>query len=112
MELSFSTQYSVRRYTNQQLSDWKRKNQTGCTIGKKHRTLYEADQIMRQLETEVRRQKDIAVAAKAAGDMQLRRDCQKRINRLAARYADIATASGLPQRKDRMAVEGFRMVKV
>lgn len=112
MAMSFSTKHSIRRYTDQQLNDWKAQNNQGATINGKHMTLYQVDQLMRRIETKVRREKDVAVAAKAAGDMQLRKECQERINRLAARYQQISKDSGLPQRKDRMKVEGFRMVKV
>ena len=112
MAMAFSTKYSKRRYTDQQLNDWKTSNNNGAVIEGKQMTLYQVDQLMRRIETQVRREKDVAVAAKAAGDTQLRRDCQKRINRLAERYRRISNDSGLPQRKDRMKVEGFRMVKV
>ena len=67
---------------------------------------------MRQIETEVRRQKDAANAARIAGDTELRRQCQMRINALGRRYSQVVNASGLKSRKERMQVEGFRMVKV
>ena len=67
---------------------------------------------MRKRETEVRRQKDTANAARIVGDDTLRRSCQVKINALAAKYAQVSALSGLPMRKERMSVEGFRMVKV
>lgn len=110
--MSFSTQHSVRRYTDQQLAQWKAANNEGCEIGGKHYTIYQATQLMRQIETEVRRQKDTANAARQAGDDVLRQQCQKKINALAAKYSQVVQASGLTSRKDRMTVEGFRAVKV
>ena len=67
---------------------------------------------MRNIETEVRIQKDIAVGAQEAQDDVLRQECQVKINRLAQRYMVIAKAAGITPRKDRMAVEGFRAFKV
>ena len=110
--MSFSTQYSVRRYTDKQLDDWKAANAKGCEIDGKHYTTYQAVQLMRQIETAVRRQKDAAVAAKAAGDTELRQECQKRINALAAKYYNVANIAGITPRQDRMTVEGFRAIKV
>lgn len=110
--MSFSTQHSIRRYTDQQLAQWKAANNEGCEINGKHYTIYQATQLMRQIETEVRRQKDAANAARQAGDDVLRQQCQKKINALAAKYSQVVQASGLTSRKDRMTVEGFRAVKV
>lgn len=110
--MSFSTQYSVRRYTDQQLAQWAADNAKGCEIDGKHYSTYEAVQLMRRLETAVRREKDVANAARLAGDEQLRKDCQLKINALAKRYSDVARIAKIKPRKDRMQVEGFQMVKV
>lgn len=109
---SFSTKYSRPMYTTKQLDDFVSKNADGCDIDGKHYTLYEARQLMRQIETDIRRQKDIAVAAKAAGDMDLRRECQGKINRLTSKYNRVVEASRLDAHRDRMVVQGFRSVKV
>lgn len=110
--LPYDSRYSKPRFTEQQLQDWAAKNNSGCDLDGKHYTLYEAQQVMRKLETEVRRQKDTANAARIVGDDTLRRSCQVKINALAAKYAQVSALSGLPMRKERMSVEGFRMVKV
>ena len=81
-------------------------------IGQKRYTLYEASQIMRRIECEIRREKDTAVTAQAAGDDQLRVDCQLRINHLSGLYKQVTDASGLTPRRERMTVEGFRRAKV
>lgn len=110
--MSFSTLYSVRKYTNTQLEAMAAANAAGCEINGRHLSLYRCSQTMRELETQVRREMDAANAARAAGDADLRRDCQRRINSLNRRYLDIAKAAGLKPRRERMYVRGFRMVKV
>ena len=98
---------SPRRYTDAQLKAWKEMNHKGCTIGGKHYTVYEASQLMRQLETSVRRQKDIANLAKLSGDDKLRREAQAKIVALKAQYKAVSEFSGLKQRAERMVVAGF-----
>lgn len=110
--MSFSTEHSVRRYTDQQLRAWKEANANGCEIDGKHLSTYKAGQLMREIETKIRREKDSAVAAQKAGDDVLRQQCQKRINALSAKYTQVAQAAGITPRRDRMTVEGFRVVKV
>lgn len=110
--MSFSTQHSVRRYTDEQLAQWAADNQKGCEIDGKHYTIYQASQLMRKIETEVRRQKDTANMAMQAGDEALRQQCQVKINALGAKYAQAVKESGIASKKDRMVVEGFRAVKV
>ena len=110
--MSFSTEYSKRKHTDEQLEQWAKDNEKGCEIDGKHYTMYEASQLMRKIETETRRQKDVANAARIAGDEELRKQCQVRINALARKYNAVVNASGLTPRRDRMRVEGFRMVKV
>lgn len=111
--MGFSTKHSVRRYTDEQLQKWKEENASGCDIGGKHYTMYQARQLMRQLETKVRREKDAANAARLNGnDMEARRSHQKTINALTKQYYAVAQASGLTARGARLSVEGFKMVKV
>ncbi len=110
--MGFSTVHSVRRYTEEQLQAWKADNASGCEINGKHFTTYQAQQLMRQLETQVRRQKDAANAAREVNDAALRRACQVKINALTRKYYSIASASGLTPHGNRLSVEGFRAVKV
>lgn len=111
--MSFDTRYSIRRYTDAQLQQWKVDNAKGCTINGKHYTLYQARQLMRQLETKIRREKDAANAARLNGnDMEARRAHQRTINSLSAQYYATAKAAGLTPRSARLSVEGFKMVKV
>ncbi len=67
---------------------------------------------MRRIACGIRREKDTAVAAQAAGDDQLRVDCQLRINHLSGLYKQVTDASGLTPRRERMTVEEFKRAKV
>lgn len=108
----FSTQYSKRQFSDEQLKQWAEDNAKGCEIDGKHYTTYEAAQLMRKMETQVRRLKDTANAARAAGDDVLRQQCQEQINVLVRKYDAVAKTAGMRPRRERMRVEGFRMVKV
>ncbi len=110
--MSFSTKYSKRKWSDAQLDKWAADNAAGCTIDGRHYTTYGASQLMRIIETKVRREKDVAVAAKAAGDDVLRQQCQMRINTLMKRYDAVAKTSGLRPRRERTVVQGFRAVRV
>lgn len=110
--MAFSTKYSKRQFTDAQLKKWADDNEKGCMIRGKHYTTYEAAQLMRQIETQVRREKDTANAARIIGDDVLRKECQIRINAMARRYQEVVNASGLKARKERMSVEGFKMMKL
>ena len=111
--MAFSTKHSKRRYSDEQLKQWEEENAAGCDINGKHHTIYQARQLMRELETKVRREKDAANAARVNGnDMEARRFHQKNINALTRKYYAVAQAAGLRARGDRLSVEGFKMVKV
>ena len=102
---------SRRMYSDDQLKQWEERNQKGCVIDGKHYTNYEATQLMRNLETEILRQKDTAVLAKASGDDVLCRDCQSKINKLTRKYKAVAEASGLRTRFEKARVEGFKPIE-
>lgn len=110
--LPFSTKYSKPRWNEETLQKWASDNSTGCEIDGKHYTTYQAQQLMRKIETLSRRWKDTANAARIAGDDMLRRDCQTKINALALKYGQISRLSGLAEHRDRMTVQGFKAVKL
>ena len=109
--MPFSTEYSTPQYTERQLREWQELNAQGCEFRGKQYTIYEASQLMRKIETQVRYLKNTAIGAQAAGDDILRRECQYKINRYGRMYNELARASGLAQQRNRMTVEGFKAVK-
>lgn len=101
-----------RMYTEEQLKSWEAENQKGCVIDGKEYTNYQATQMMRRIETEIRLQKDTALLAKESGDDILRRECQSNINQLTKKYNQVAEAAGLRKQMQRTRVEGFKPVKM
>lgn len=98
-------------YTAEQLERYRLSSSEEIEIGGKTRTRYQWTQVQRRIETEIRKQKDIAIAAKAAGDDQLRREVQRTINAYQLQYDKISRAAGLEAQKNRMRVAGFHAVK-
>ena len=98
-------------YTEDELQRYIANSNAEITIGDRTMSRYKWTQEQRKIETAVRAQKDIAVAAKAEGDMMARREAQRNINRWQAMYAEISKAAGVEERPDKMTVSGFRRVK-
>lgn len=61
-------------------------------------------QLQRQIELEVRKQKDIQIGAVSIGDKEMVEQAQKRITQLTRKYKEIADISGLPTKLERMRV--------
>lgn len=112
MAMGFDTRYSRRKYTDEELKKIQEDNEKGCIVNGKHYTTYEANQRMRQIETEIRRQKGVGVAAEKASDEQLREEAQKKIDRLGENYLEFSKESGLKPKWDRLEVNGFKRVDV
>lgn len=87
-----------------------RDRQTFEYEGKQY-TGYEATQVQRRLETEMRRQKDRANLFAVSGDEDGRRAAQEKLNILTRKYKEFSDAAGLDTHKERMSVSGFRRVK-
>ena len=98
-------------HTEEELQAYIRNSNEEITIDGKTMSRYEWTQHQRKLETAVRYQKDIAVAAKASGDMVARRECAFMIRELNKRYEKISSAAGLIEKPERMRVTGYRHVK-
>ena len=98
-------------HTEEELAQFAENSNSEITIDGVTMSRYEWSQQQRMIETKIRAQKDIAVAAKASGDMAARREAQKNINAWMQQYKRISKAAGLDQRPDNMTVAGFRKVK-
>lgn len=98
-------------YTDEELELFRRNSREKITIDGVTKSRYEWTQEQRRVETAIRYQKDIAVAAKASGDMVTRRECAASIRALDQYYGRISDAAGLLEQRERMTVSGFSAVK-
>ena len=105
---------SKSEYTDEQLQKIINDNEKGFTYDGKHYTLYEGTQLQRRIETEIRKNKDTQILARASGDdfKELAQESQAKINMLKDKYDDLCKASGLKPQLDRMSVSGYRRIKV
>lgn len=100
-------------FTLEELEEMKRRNAEGYTDEKgKHYTMYECTQRQRELETLVRKNKDGQIAARKAGDEELAKQYQAKINKYTKKYNEFSDACGLSRKKSKMTVSGYRKISV
>lgn len=100
------------QYTNQQLKEIRDKNNKGFDYDGKHYSMYEGTQLQRQLEVEIRKQKDTQIMARASGQDELVQESQHNISILTKRYKELSEASGLPIKKNRLRVPDYKRVHI
>ena len=93
---------SERTYTDEQLE--RIDDGLGCTFDGKTYTAYEATQMQRRVEREVRKLKREKAAYKAAGLHEEERSVNIRLRRLNAKYKAFSAAAGQPEQRERMKV--------
>lgn len=99
-------------YTEEQLEKDKKKNLEGFEYGGKHYTMYEGEQLMRKIETQIRKNKDLQIYAKSSNDIELALKSQSKIKQLTHKYMQVAKISGLKSQIKRAGVSGYRRMKV
>lgn len=99
-------------YSEEQLKQIIDNNNKGFEFEGKHYTMYEGTQLQRRLETEIRKQKDTQILAKASGNDELVSQTQSKITVLTDKYKELSNISGLPTKADRLRVEGYKRKKV
>ena len=70
------------------------------------------EQLLRRIETEIRKQKDLQIYAKSAVDNELILKSQSKITLLTHKYRELSNISGLKAKMQRMTVSGYRRMKV
>lgn len=93
---------SERTYTDEQLEHID--DDLGCEYDGKKYTAYEATQMQRRVEREVRKLKREKAAYKAAGLREDETAINIRLRRLNAKYKAFSEAAGLPEQRERMKV--------
>lgn len=100
------------QYSNEQLKQIIEDNEKGFEIDGVHYTNYEGTQLQRKFETEIRKQKDTQILARASGNDRLIYESQERITQLTNKYRELSKASGLPTSMERTRVSGYRRVAI
>jgi len=101
---------SKPEYSNKQLQKIIDGNNKGFEYDGKHYTMYEGQQLLRKLETEIRKQKDIQIMAKAGDNKELIAESQGNITTLTNKYKELSKASGLPTKMDRLRVSDYKRI--
>lgn len=91
-----------RTYTNEKLEHID--DGLGCTFDGKAYTAYEATQMQRRVEREVRKLKREKAAYRAAGLKGDAMALNTRLHRLSTKYKAFSAAAGLPEQRERMKV--------
>ena len=103
---------SPRAYTDEDLQKFERYSTEEVEIDGVSHTRYEWSQAMRRMETAIREKKDTATLAAAAGDDQLRRECQGSVNAMMREYERLSDRTGLGPDFRRTYVGGFKDINV
>lgn len=93
---------SERTYTDNQLKDID--DGLGCTFDGKAYTAYEATQMQRRIERQIRAQKRLAVGLKANGQSEEYTAANAKLRRLNTKYKEFSKAAGLPLQQERIKV--------
>ena len=99
-------------HSKQQLAEYRRNSQEKIVVDGVTKSRYRWTQELRKIEDTIREQKEIAVAAQAAEDKARRYEAQAKINASMKTYDRISEATGLYKDTKRMAVSGYRAVKI
>ncbi len=93
---------SERTYTDEQLEHID--DGLGCTFDGKTYTAYEATQMQRRVERQIRKQKRLRDAYKAAGLKDDETTANIKLRRLNAKYKEFSKAAWLPEKRQRIKV--------
>lgn len=96
---------SERTYTDEQLKHID--DGLGCTFDGKTYTAYEATQMQRRIERQIRAQKKLRNAYKEAGLSEDATAANIKLRRLNTKYHDFSKAAGLPEQRERTKVYGL-----
>lgn len=103
---------STPEYTDEELQIIIDKNNKGFTFENKHYSLYDGEQLLRNIELELRKTKDMQIMGRASGNIQVIEEAQNKITQLTNKYREVLKSSGLPSKLERARVPGYRRTKV
>lgn len=110
------------QYSDEELQEIIDNNNDGFELDGVHYSNYEGTQLQRKLETEIRKQKDLQIMAKASYNnakpeeqpkiRQAIDESQKKISQLNKKYKELSVVSGLPTKMERMRVSQYKRVNI
>ena len=95
---------SEPRYSSEELKRLNKQNAKTYNINGKDASGYEAQQMMRKVETAIREQKSIKQTAQASGDKALVKQCNDKIKAYKGKYEEITNITGFYPETKRMSV--------
>lgn len=95
---------STKTYSDEDLEELKEHSRELIDFNGREISRYDASQVMRQIETNVRKQKDILIGAKAMNDTTQVARTKERIDILQNKYSQITKSANLKPRTYRMSV--------
>ncbi len=104
---------SKRLYTDEQLDEWNKEENTPKQYGGKEYTVYEAQQRQRRLETSLRRKREeIELLEKGGANEDDILAAKAKYHALSNEYAQFSKAMNLPQQRERISIDGRKGVDV
>ena len=103
---------SKPNYSEEELQKIIDDNNKGFELDGKHYSLYDGEQLLRKIELELRKSKDMQIMGRASGNKQIIEEAQTRITQLTSKYRDVLKASGLKSKLERARVPNYRRVSV
>ena len=95
---------SEPEYSDKQLKEIIDNNNKGFDFEGKHYTMYEGTQLQRQIERNVREQKDIYTLASTSGNVEVMDKCEMKLKWLKDKYKALNKTSGLLPKAQRMRI--------
>jgi len=103
---------SKPEYDDKQLKQIMKTNDKGFKFEGKHYSLYDGQQLLRKVELELRKSKDIQILARSSNNIELVEKMQNRITQLTNKYKDILKASGLKSKLERAKIAGYHRINI
>ena len=89
------------RYTQEELNRINDENEKGFNFEGRHYTMYQGTQLQRDIELDIRKQREIVILGENGKEPELVNEANKRINLLLSRYHKLSKTSGLKTRLER-----------
>lgn len=103
---------SKPEYSEEQLQKIIDDNNKGFEYEGNHYSLYDGEQLLRKIELELRKSKDMQIMGRASGNKQIVEEAQTRITQLTNKYRDVLKASGLKSKLERARVSSYHQISV